>query len=78
MWRRGIEKSSKSFLYERIISSSLTLPVEKRFLEILLFGILRRTLWKSNQPLTRNAITDESKTWKKEGAAYVIVRGVKR
>lgn len=78
VWRREIAKSPKSFLYERIISSALTLPVEKRFLEILLFGILRMILWTGNHPLARNALTDDSKTWKREAAAYFNARSVKR
>lgn len=64
-------------LYKRIISSALTLQFEKRFFEILLFGILRRTLWTGNRPLTRNTLTEGSKTWKKEGAARVNARSVK-
>jgi hypothetical protein len=78
VWRRGTAKSPKSFLYGRIISSALTLPVEKRFLEILLFGILRRTPWMGNQPLARNALTDDTKTRKIEGAACFNARSVKR
>ena len=78
MWRRLIAKSPKLLLNERIISSALKLPVEKRFLEILLFGILLGTLWTGNQPLTRNALTDDSKTWKRGGAAYFNGRSAKK
>ena len=42
----------------------------------MLFEILRRTIWMGNQPLPRSALTEDSKTWKKKGIAYVHARSV--
>jgi hypothetical protein len=43
-----------------------------------MFGIVRRVLWTENQPITRNVSTEDSIIGKREDAAYVNARSVKR